>query len=353
MFLDWQAKEYADRMLDGIDCDGSLERCPSTAINDEAEDYDGKTETDVREHVMTPSGSSDGGGEPRDNTMMEEVEAPEVAKDATVEEGSPAKESAESGKTREETQLGAETTDAKTEPFAIKAKNTVSREPVIEAGGIKADEDDPEGLGLQFKQCDQSSPKQQTLDAHTPDAHPSEAFKAEIIKLIEDRFNALVEEQSGSARREPEHVVGVQSKASTPPQEMVIRETTEARAQSSQETNQAGDANSQETTVAKSQLTQEATKTKVSFLERTSELRPGATSEERQAQKSYDLRMRRSQEEYDLRMLRLEEDYDTHVRRSQEDHDHNRLESKQTHDRHKLELQKIFAPSGGKNSPSN
>jgi hypothetical protein len=219
---DWQAKKAHLWSHAAVDCDGILEGCPPAATSDgtEDDDDDGKTETDAEEHILTPSSSSDGGGESRDNLAMEEIEAAEVAKEAAageevaVEEEDSAKESAESSKAKEETQPGAGTADAKNE-----AKDTISSEPDFETGGIKADEGNREGLRL---------PKQQSLNAHTPEAHPSESFKAEILNLVEDRFNALVKEQRGDASKEPDGGVEVQTKASTLLQEMIIPETTEA-----------------------------------------------------------------------------------------------------------------------------
>lgn len=148
---DWQAKEAHLWSHAAIDCDGILKRCPAATTSAKAEDDDGKTESDDEQHIMTPPSNSDGGDERRDNLAMEEIEAAEMAKEATsgeeaaVEGEDSAKESAESSKAKEEeTQPGAGTADAKNESCTSKAKDTISSKPDFEAVGIKADKGHPE-----------------------------------------------------------------------------------------------------------------------------------------------------------------------------------------------------------------
>jgi hypothetical protein len=333
------------------------------------------------EHIVTPSSSSDGGDDYRNSMTMEGTKPAEVAKDVAAEEDDSAEESAEGVKMKERTPVEAEAADNKSESLASEAKDAVSTELGAIAGGKKAGLDHSNGLDLRCKQCGQRLPEQQAPDAHITEARPSEAPKTEILKLVDDRFNAPVEEQHGDARKEPERVVEAQPKASTPIQEsteptVILRETTEAR-----------DAvpHDKDTTGARTKLLQEATKAKAGFSGGTNKLRSEASPFERQAQEShdvsmlrsqerYDLRVRRTQEEYDIRMLRSQEDYDRRTRWSQEDHDHGRLKSQEDHDRdrlksqedhdrdqlkaqedhnrHLIRLQEILAPSGGKDNPS-
>jgi len=206
-------------------------------ILDGEEDED-EDEDDDEDEGMESEAQYDGIDEDddEDGMTMEDIEACQAAEEAEEAAASTAaQESAEISKMMEKTQLGAEATTSKNEPSASKAKDEVSMEPGVVAGGNEADVGKPADLSLQCKQCDQKFPDQHSLVSHAVDAHPGAAFETVIPKLVDDRFNALVEENNRKdARKESDRVAEASAKANT-----LLQETASARVKFHQETHTA------------------------------------------------------------------------------------------------------------------
>jgi hypothetical protein len=197
---------------------------------DEDEDKDEDEEMESEAQYDGIDGGDDEDDE--DGMTMEEIEARQAAEEAKEAAASKAaQELAEISKMMEKTQLDAEATTSKNEPSASKAKDDLSMEPGVAAGGKEANVGNPVDLSLQCKQCDQKFPDQHSLVSHAVDAHPGAAFETVILKLVNDRFKALVEENNrNDARKEIDRVAEASAKADT-----LLQETTAARAKLSQE----------------------------------------------------------------------------------------------------------------------
>lgn len=203
-------------------------------VDGEEDEDDDEDEDEEMGSEAQYDGIDDGDDEDDEDSMtMEEIEARQAADEAKEAAASKAaQESAEISKMMEKTQLDAEATTSKNEPSASKAKDEVSMEPGVAAGGNEANVGNPVDLSLQCKQCDQKFPGQHSLVSHAVDAHPGVAFETVILKLVDDRFNALVEEKNRKdARKEIDRVAEASAKANT-----MLQETTAARAKLSQET---------------------------------------------------------------------------------------------------------------------
>jgi hypothetical protein len=201
---------------------------------DEEEDEDDDEDEEMKSEAQYGGIDDDGDEEDDEDGMtMEEIEARQAAEEAKEAAASKAaQESAEISKMMEKTQLDAEATTSKNEPSASKAKDDVSMEPGVAAGGNEADVGDPADLSLQCKQCDQKFPDQHSLVSRAVDAHPGAAFETVILKLVDDRFKALVEENNRKdARKEIDRVAEASAKADT-----LLQETTAARAKLSKKT---------------------------------------------------------------------------------------------------------------------
>jgi hypothetical protein len=195
---------------------------------DEDEDEDEEMESEAQY-----DGIDDGDDEDDEDGMtMEEIEArqaAEEAKEAAVSKA--AQESAEISKMMEKTQLSAEATASKNGPSASKAKHDAAKEPSVATAGHETDVGTPANLDLSCTQCDQKFPDQHSLVSHAVDAHPGAAFDTVILKLVDDRFNALVEEKNRKdARKETDRVAEALADANK-----LLQETTEARSELVQE----------------------------------------------------------------------------------------------------------------------
>jgi hypothetical protein len=225
---------------------------------DEDEDEDEEVESEAQY-----DGIDDGDDEDDEDGMtMEEIEARQAAEEAKEAAASKAaQESAEISKMMEKTQLDAEATTSKNEPSASKAKDDVSMEPGVAAGRNEADVGDPADLSLQCKQCDQKFPDQHSLVSHAADAHPGAAFETVILKLVDDRFKALAEENNRKdARKEIDRVAEALADANK-----LLQETTEVR----------------------SELVQEATSARIKLYQERHAARANATQQESQLEQKF------------------------------------------------------------------
>jgi hypothetical protein len=251
---DWfLAKERLDAMFRDekerrADRDG--EQSQSTPFFSESgtDDEDEDEETDSDLEGASPVDSADDGNIDDLGMTMEELTIMNAYQEAAATKGKSAKGPAEVGKMKEETQLGAEAeaVDVKEQSSARTATDAVSRKPGAVARGNEADVEHPKAVDLQCKQCDQEFPNQQALGSHIVEAHPGEALEAVVLALVDERFNALIEEKRGDARKEPDWAGHIPAETNTlllretiEASEKILRETTQARAKLSQEIHEA------------------------------------------------------------------------------------------------------------------
>ena len=196
-------------------------------------EFEGEEEESDTDEEALFNGSDDDGHDDDVRPTTEETGAPLVAKEAPA---AAAQELAELGKMMEKAQLGAEASASKNEPSRIKAKDDVAMEPGVVTGGHEADVGTPASLDLQCKHCDQKFPDERALCSHIVEAHPGAAMEAVILKLVDDRFAALVEGNHKDAGKGTTETLRREFMEAI---EAILRETNSARAKLSQETHAA------------------------------------------------------------------------------------------------------------------
>jgi hypothetical protein len=200
---------------------------------DEGEDEGEDEESDTDEEALFDG--SDDGHDDDVRLTTEETGAPQAA-EAAKKAAAAAQELAELGKMMEKTQLGAEATASRNEPSGSKAKDDVAMKPGVVPGGHEADVGTPAGRDLQCKHCDHKFSDERALCSHIVEAHPGAAMEAVILKLVDDRFNALAEESRTDAGKGTTEALRREFMEA---REAILRETNSARAKLSQETHAA------------------------------------------------------------------------------------------------------------------
>jgi hypothetical protein len=235
-------------------------------IVDEEEDEDEDDDEDEEMESEAQYGGIDDDGDEEDDEdgmTMEDIEACQAAEEAEEAAASKAaQESAEISKMMK-TQLGAEATASKNGPSASKAKHDAAKEPSVATAGHETDVGTPANLDLSCTQCDQKFPDQHSLVSHAVDAHPGAAFETVILKLVDDRFNALVEEKNRKdARKETDRVADALADANK-----LLQETTEVRLELVQEATSARIKLYQEIHAARANATQQEAQLEQKFNE--------------------------------------------------------------------------------------